>query len=479
MIFSSVEFLVFFALVLTVHWAVLSLFPLAFREKARHYFLLAASFYFYMSWNAKFIILILISTFIDYLAAVYIQKTSGNARRRIALIVSLSCNLGLLGYFKYANFFLDNVNAALAGLGQPTQFAVNVILPVGVSFFTFQSMSYTIDVYRRKIDAIHSFADFSLYVAFFPQLVAGPIVRAVDFLPQLKVVHYLRDVNVRRGINLFLVGLVKKCLVSDWLSIPADAVFNDPSGFTSTAVWVGVISYALQIYCDFSGYSDMAIGAAALLGYQLPENFNMPYLAANITDFWRRWHISLSTWLRDYLYIPLGGNRGSRLFTHRNLMLTMLLGGLWHGANWTFVVWGGMHGFALIVHKEFVRLVPQPTTIPARALRTAIGIPITFLYVCVAWVFFRAQDFSTAAIMVRKMVQWDAAGVNATPSYFYVLVALVVVSHIVGVVWWSRLEDRERPTIFWPLHSLVYAAVIFLVILFAPHEAQPFIYFQF
>lgn len=479
MIFTSIEFFVFFVLVLFVHWGVLSALPMSVRERARHGFLLAASFYFYMSWNAAFVVLILASTFIDFVAGLYIHQSTIQRRRRVALVLSLACNLGILGVFKYANFFLGNLNAALTAAGHPSSYMLNVILPVGISFFTFQSMSYTIDVYRRKLDPIRSFPDFALYVAFFPQLVAGPIVRACQFLPQLSVVHYARDVNVRRGINLFLIGLVKKTLISDWLSIPADAVFADPSGFSSAAVWVGVISYALQIYCDFSGYSDMAIGAAALLGYRLPENFNMPYVAANITDFWRRWHISLSTWLRDYLYIPLGGNRGSKLFTYRNLMLTMLLGGLWHGASWTFVVWGGLHGIALIMHKEFVRHFPEPTTLPMRALRTALGIPVTFVFVCFTWVFFRAQDFSTAAVMVRKMVAWDSAGITATPSYFYVLVALAVAGHLIGLRWWRGLEEREEPNWRWPMHSVAYAIVIFLVILFAPHEAQPFIYFQF
>ena len=479
MIFSSVEFFLFFGLVLLVHWGLLSLVPPRRREGARQAFLLAASYYFYMSWNATFILLILASTLIDFLAALYIHKATTLRWRRFALVVSLFSNLGLLGVFKYANFFLGNLNAGLGALGHDSDFVVHVILPVGISFFTFQSMSYTIDVYRGKLEPIKSFPDFALYVAFFPQLVAGPIVRAIDFLPQLKVVHYLRDVNVRRGINLFLVGLVKKALISDWLSIPADAVFSDPSGYSSAAVWVGVISYALQIYCDFSGYSDMAIGAAALLGYQLPENFNMPYVAANITDFWRRWHISLSTWLRDYLYISLGGNRGSKLFTYRNLMLTMLLGGLWHGASWTFVVWGGLHGLGLIVHKEFVRHFPEPKTSPVRALRTALGIPVTFIFVSFTWVFFRSQDFSSAAVMIRKMVAWDSAGITAPPSYFYVLVALVVFSHLIGLRWWRNLENREPSNWLWPLHSVAYAAAIFLVILFAPHEAQPFIYFQF
>ena len=477
MIFSSIEFLVFFAFCLAFYWCVLGQFRGSTRLRLQHVFLLVASYYFYVSWNAYLVVLILFSTLVDYIAGLAIRRTSSALGRKVFLVISLSANLGLLGLFKYNNFFLGNANAALGFLGWDTHFVVTILLPVGISFYTLQSMSYTIDVYRGRLEPIANFVDFALYVSFFPQLVAGPIVRATHFLPQLESPKRFSDVNVFRGINYFLLGLVKKVLISDWLSIIVDGMFANPSAYDSVGVWVGMIAYAVQIYCDFSGYSDMAIGAAGLMGYDIPPNFRMPYLATNIPELWRRWHISLSSWLRDYLYIPLGGNRGSRLFTYRNIMITMLLGGLWHGANWRFVIWGGMHGAALIVHREFTRRFP-PGLKPARS-RAVAGCVATFLFFDLALVFFRAETMTAAWTIVKRMAFFENAGIREVPCSFWVLTGLTVLGHALGAKYFARFDLGDKDAAPWPAYACAYAIVIFALLLFAPDGSQPFIYFQF
>ena len=481
MIFSSVEFLLFFAVVLLVYWCVLGLVPEPRRNTLRHRFLLVASAYFYMSWNAKLVLLVYFSILVDYFCGLQIESSASPGRRRLFLVVSIVSNLGMLMVFKYTNFFLDNVNHVAGLFGRPTAYHVNLLLPVGISFHTFQSISYTTSVYRGQFKAIRNFADVALYVSFFPQLVAGPIVRAHEFVPQMERPARFRDVNVRRAANLFLLGLIKKVVISDRIAVVSDAMFASPAAYDGAGAWIGVVAYAIQIYCDFSGYTDMALGSACLLGYELPVNFNMPYLAHNIADFWRRWHISLSTWLRDYLYVPLGGNRGGRLLTYRNLMLTMLLGGLWHGASWTFMAWGGLHGLALIAHKELRRRFPEPLA-RSQTARTATGIlaaATTFAFVCFTWVFFRAPSFGDAWLIVRKMCFLAPGGTHEVKAGFVVLVLLMILGHWAGTRAFDRLE-RGAPWARLPgMEAFAYATVIYLLLLVAPDGTQPFIYFQF
>jgi len=311
--------------------------------------------------------------------------------------VSLAANLGVLAFFKYYNCFAESAGQFLDWLGLPvSDWTLAIFLPYGISFYTFQSMSYSIDVYRRRLDPVRSFLDLATFIAFFPQLVAGPIVRATAFLPQLAAPRVWANVDVRDCLTLFFIGFVKKACISENVAPVVDQFFSSPGSYDVLATWIAVLFYAVQIYCDFSGYTDMAIASARLLGYELTLNFAFPYLAGSITDFWRRWHISLSTWLRDDLYIPLGGNRGSKLFTWRNLMLTMLLGGLWHGAAWTFVIWGGLHGLALILHREFSRYPGNAGAGFRRGLAWA-GPVLCFLWVCVTWIFFRAQPLKDAS----------------------------------------------------------------------------------
>lgn len=332
MLFTHGWFFVFFAVVFCVYW------KLQDRQPQKRW-LLACSYFFYACFDWRFLSLLMISTTVDYFVARWMQRTDVSKERRRWLIVSVVVNLGILAVFKYFNFFVDSAIdlAAAVGTELPERTA-RLVVPVGISFFTFQTLSYTIDVYRGNLRASDSFINVAVFVAFFPQLVAGPIVRASDFLPQLPSRKPWDKIAVRTALLLFLSGYIKKACISDNIAPLIDPVFRYPHLFSTSAVWTAVFGYAAQIYCDFSGYSEMAIAVAALLGFQLPRNFDFPYFATNIADFWRRWHISLSTWLRDYLYITLGGNRGSTVRTYRNLLLTMVLGGIWHGAGWNFLI---------------------------------------------------------------------------------------------------------------------------------------------
>ncbi|MEN8445884.1 MAG: MBOAT family O-acyltransferase, partial [Cyanobacteria bacterium J06555_13] len=350
MIFTELRFLLFFAVVFGIYWSLQ-------RNGWRKAWILLCSYAFYGAWDWRFLSLIIGSTLVDYIVGLQLGKeeTAPGIRRRW-LMLSLVVNLGALAFFKYANFFATSAVGFFGWLGVPVNsVTLNVVLPVGISFYTFQTLSYSLDIYARRLAPRKSLLDLATFVAFFPQLVAGPIVRASDFLPQLERSRTFSQINVRACLTLFLTGFFKKACVSDNLAPIVDRFFADPASFDALSAWIGVFSYTTQIYCDFSGYSDMAIACAGLLGYELCINFNFPYFASSVTDFWRRWHISLSTWLKDYLYIPLGGNRGGQLFTYRNLLITMVLGGLWHGAAWTFVVWGALHGGALVVHREWRR----------------------------------------------------------------------------------------------------------------------------
>ena len=338
--------------------------------------------------------LLIFSTVMDYFVGLGIEDAKTERRRKQWVAASLVVNLGVLAFFKYYGFFDQNVRAVVAWLGlTPSWEPLKVFLPYGISFYTFQSLSYSLEVYRKKLPAERSFLNLAFFIAFFPQVVAGPIVRAMTFLPQtLKKVEWA-DIDVRGCLVLFLIGFVKKACIGDTLSQVSDLYFAAPENYSAYSAWAASLCYAGQIYCDFSGYSDMAIAVSRLLGYELCQNFAFPYFSASITEFWRRWHMSLSSWLRDYLYISLGGNRGSKLFTYRNLMLTMVLGGLWHGASWTFVLWGAMHGIALIIHREWSRVTAAMAGV-AKVMKF-IAVPLTVFWVLLTWVPFRANDIYT------------------------------------------------------------------------------------
>jgi len=512
MLFVQLRFVIFFLLVFAVHWALRT-------NTARKVWLLVASHFFYAClflggpnsasadqfppltfWDALsagkplptgwwFPFVLWGSTIMDYVVGLGIGRSQEEWRRRAWLLVSLCANLGVLAFFKYANFAIDSVHAALAWFGLHTsKSTLNIFLPYGISFYTFQSMSYSIDVYRRRLEPVRSFLDLAFFISFFPQLVAGPIVRAMTFLPQVFEKRVWAGVDVRGCLTLFFIGFVKKACISENVAPVADALFADPTRYGVGATFLGVLFYAVQIYCDFSGYSDMAIATARLLGYELTLNFDFPYFAKNITEFWRKWHISLSTWLRDYLYIPLGGSRGTKAFTYRNLMLTMLLGGLWHGASWTFVIWGGLHGLALIVHKEYERLADGAAAWWQKA-RVFLGPVLCFYWVCITWIFFRAQPivdakthavklsgFEVAGKVLKSFVLFQKNGGKEFDSACWLFLAGLAVLHWLAsrrafATWWRRIPD-------W-LYAALLGCGLALALYFVPQHYKAFIYFQF
>ena len=462
MIFTELSFLAFFALVFGVYWCLTS-------HRARKLWLLAASYFFYGAWDWRFLSLIVGSTALDYLVGLRLEGNDDERSRKRWIALSVVANLGLLGVFKYANFFLDSAIRLANALGfEASPHVLGIVLPVGISFYTFQTMSYSLDVYRRELRAVRDPLDFALFVTFFPQLVAGPIVRAIDFLPQLERVRLWRDVRVRACATLFLVGYVKKACIGDNVAELVDPYFKDPALYDALSAWIAVLFYAVQIYCDFSGYSDMAIATAGLFGYELRLNFDFPYFAASIRDFWRRWHMSLSSWLRDYLYIPLGGGRGSRLYQYRNLMLTMLLGGLWHGAGWNFVIWGALHGAALVAHREWER---RELRMPA-----ALGLVATFWWVLLAWIFFRAPSFDGALVTVRSFMLFQAEGARSFGVWPLVTFAALALVHALAARRW--IERLTEPLPDWG-YALLLGALVPLALAFTNAAVKPFIYFQF
>jgi alginate O-acetyltransferase complex protein AlgI len=474
MLFCSKQFLLFFVVVFAVYWALPS-------HRLRVWVLLGASFYFYAKWNRWLAALIGVSTALDYALARGMEATASPRRRKLLLAVSLIANLGLLCYFKYANFFLQSLAEALRAAGCDASLPLlQVILPIGISFYTFEAINYTVDVYRGRVRAERNLAHFMLFITFFPHLVAGPIVRARDFLPQIARPKRWDWARLHLGAQLFLLGLFKKLAIADRMPLWTDSVFANPQLHNTGAAWLAVLAYALQIYCDFSGYSDMALGSAHLLGYKLAVNFELPYLSANVAEFWRRWHISLSSWLRDYLFIPLGGSRGSRRRTNRNLLLTMTLGGLWHGASWTFVAWGVLHGLLLIAHRGFrdwCDLRPRLASWLRTPSGTALRIGATFLSVSLCWVFFRATTFDKAAELLKRLVV-PHSGLGSGQQNLALL--LTAAAFLLGQALarrgaWKQLASRLSG----PVLGTGYAAALTLTLLLAPNGGQAFIYFQF
>ena len=474
MLFCTKEYLGFFAAVFAVYW----LLPW---HRGRVWLLLGASFFFYACWNKWLACIVLGTTLGDYLLARGMDATDRPLLRRLLLLASLVMNLGLLVYFKYANFFLDSLRQGLQAAGVTASLPVlEVILPVGISFYTFEAINYTIDVYRRKMRAERDLGNFVLFILFFPHLVAGPIVRAKDFLPQIRRRKRWDWARVHLGAQFILMGLFKKMAVADQMAQFADPVFADPSGFRTSAVWMGVIAYAVQIYCDFSGYSDLALGSAHLLGYRLAQNFNMPYLSANVAEFWRRWHISLSSWLRDYLFIPLGGSRGGSWLTGRNLFLTMALGGLWHGASWTFVLWGCLHGGLLIAHRGFRSFCDARPALAA-VLRTppgtALRVALTFLVVAGGWVLFRSTTLAGAGAVFARLFRFATGNPTPLPGLsFWCLLAVLAVAHALAASGVWRSWSVRVPA---PLLGGAYALALNAALLLAPDSGKTFIYFQF
>jgi alginate O-acetyltransferase complex protein AlgI len=466
MTFAQIEFFVLLAIVLTGYLALPNF-------RARKLLLLATSLYFYAYWDWRFLGLMLASITLNYLLGIALGSATNRRVRDALLWTGVAISLGTLCVFKYYNFFIISSQGLLQMIGWNVQ-TLNVILPIGISFYTFHALSYTIDVYRGELEPTYDPFDFALFITFFPVLVAGPIVRASHFLPQLRTPRVLTWDGAFLGFRQFTFGFFKKVLLADTLGSYVDAVFVQAGSYDASTTWLAVISYAVQIYCDFSGYSDMAIGTARIFGFEFPENFNRPYLSRRIDEFWRRWHISLSSWLRDYLYVPLGGNRRGRTRTYINLMLTMLIGGLWHGAAWTFVFWGGVHGLALTVQR-FIDEYRGGKRPAQGLLRSLLGWATTMLIVLIGWVFFRAPDFHHAMLMLQQMF-WPAPGFHwIQPAVVYVLLLCVAVTflHLTNIRWF---EARRPDSLATPV---ILSSLLLLSIVFRPQNFQPFIYFQF
>ena len=485
MLFNSFEFLIFFPLVVGLYFAI--------PQRFRWMFLLAASYYFYMAWKAEYVLLIMASTIIDYYAALRMGATPEKSKRKKYLVLSAIANLGLLFSFKYFNFFSDATREILANANifydSP---ALSILLPVGISFYTFQTLSYTIDFYRGVRKPERHLGIFALYVSFFPQLVAGPIERSTRLLPQFRQAKTFDIERVLSGLRLMLWGFFKKLVIADRLAVYVNEVYNNPGDYTGAPVILATYFFAFQIYCDFSGYSDIAIGAARVMGYDLMENFRRPYFAKSIGEFWKRWHISLSTWFKDYLYISLGGNRVSRWRWYYNVLIVFLLSGLWHGANWTFLTWGGLHGIYLILSHRTARVrerLCQLTGLSALPeFHKFIKVFVTFHLVLLAWVFFRSNSVSDALTHLNSMLSLNASGLAAafgkpTAAAGWVemaiacgAMAVLLIEHVIGRK--QRIGQYLGAQPRWARWG-AYQAIIVVILLFGVFSHAEFIYFQF
>jgi D-alanyl-lipoteichoic acid acyltransferase DltB (MBOAT superfamily) len=491
MLFPTLTFCLFFALVYPLNWFLRP------HDRAWKAFILVASYIFYGAWDWRFVGLLILSSLVNW--AVGQRLVADEAGRRRWLVLGVAFNLCVLGVFKYYGFFIESANEGLRALGLAGRLPfLEIILPVGISFFTFQGISYVVDLYRRHFQAV-SLSDFFVYQAFFPHLVAGPIVRAAEFVPQIPQRHRLTQGEATRAGLLIARGAFKKVVISSYLSEAiVDPVFAVPSAHSAPAILIAVYAYAVQIYADFSGYTDMAIGLALLLGFRFPQNFDRPYAATNLQDFWRRWHMTLSRWLRDYLYIPLGGSRKGEARTSLNLVLTMTLGGLWHGAAAHFLVWGLYHGLGLAVHRAWARrklrpasaaadrpapapigglAMPRPGAPLRGGLAAAAGWLITFNFVCVGWVLFRSPTLADALTMLeRALTAWGPSPL-VTPALVGVIV-LMLASQLLPPSWGERFELRLSR---WPLalQGAAMGAAIAAILALSPRGIAPFIYFQF
>jgi len=470
MLFHSFAFLIFLPLFMIGYWST--------RGRARLWVMFLSSLVFYGWWDWRFLFLLLFSAIVDYSLGLLLENERDETARHRLIVLSIVVNLGLLGFFKYFNFFAESAAQLGETLGLPVTWnTLRIVLPVGISFYVFKTMSYTIDVYRRTQPAEHDLLRFATFVVFFPELVAGPIVRASRLLPQLKRDHRFDYERALSGISLVCSGYVRKIVVADSLAPLVDVRFAHPEAHSALSLLIGVYFYAFQIYCDFSGYSNIAIGIARILGFDFGINFDRPYLSRGFREFWARWHISLSSWLRDYLYIPLGGNRGGSLFTVRNLMITMLLGGLWHGANWTFVAWGGLHGLYLVLqrvlgpfHQRIVRFLHIP-----RVVSDGFLMLLVFHLTCLGWVFFRAQSFADAWRILSTIAAMGDLSPAAVDNKILVIKGAMLIAGLL-LVEIVTLRPREVS----PVRRLAFAAAcIWVLLLFGSFSGNTFIYFQF
>lgn len=476
MLFNSFEFALFFIIVYGLY--------LVFNHKLQNWLLLVASYAFYGAWDWRFLSLIVISTILDYICGLKIYHSESQKTKKLFLFFSIFGNLGMLGFFKYFSFFASSLQdfMNLFGMSLNARF-MDVVLPVGISFYTFQTMSYTIDIYRRELEPTRRFLDFALFVSFFPQLVAGPIERAKRLLPQILAPRNLTLNGFYEGSYLIFWGLFQKVFVADNLAQIVDPIFNSENAPDGATVLLGLYAFAFQIFCDFAGYSNIARGLGKMMGFNIMVNFNLPYFATNPREFWRRWHISLSTWLRDYLYIPLGGNRGGTIGMYKNLTLTMLLGGLWHGAAWTFVFWGAYQGMLLMVHRAcepFLNQIRMPKVWIVEKAWYLIKLIVFFQFVCFGWLLFRAQSMGQVWEMTGQIFtnftphNYDV--VKAILSKLFLIVSLLYTVQIFQYVKRDSMVVYKSPLV---MRVLFYGACLFLMLVFGGVGGKEFIYFQF
>ena len=466
MTFVSIPFVILFIITALLIWKVKSL-------QGRQVILLIASYIFYAYWDVRFLLLLIGQTYISFALAKLIARTRDERIRKRYCATGVVISLCILGFFKYFNFFRDSLLVFTNGSRRAMW---SIILPIGISFYTFQAMSYLIDVYRKKVTAREHFITVSLYISFFPQLVAGPIVRASDFLPQLDENHDITFENVEKAIQIFVIGLFKKIVIADRLAVCVDAVFAAPVAYDGISIVLAVFSYAMQIYCDFSGYSDMAIGVAKFFGYDLCKNFDLPYFSQNPTEFWKRWHISLSSLLQDYLYIPLGGNRKGKVRTYINLMFTMLLGGLWHGANWTFVVWGALHGCALMIHK-LIRTGKRSISNNLNS-KKCLNMLINFVFICICLIFFRAETIENATLIIQRIFT-GASGIHYVYIYTIIYGVLLFIVQLFMYVKNNGHAQYPKFSLTTWKGKFALCMMAWIIFLFAYGGETAFVYFQF
>jgi alginate O-acetyltransferase complex protein AlgI len=473
MYFGSIDYFIFIIVVFLCYWRM--------KRKSQNLFLLFASYFFYGYWDWRFLSLIFISTTIDFISGNQIYQSVSKFDRKKWLMISLVVNLGLLGYFKYVNFFADSFIDMANTIGwHVSSVTLNITLPVGISFYTFQSLSYTLDIYRGRLKPSKSFIDFAAFVAFFPQLVAGPIVRAKEFIFQLEDKRLFRGDDLQAGSIRFLIGYLKKAFIADTLAIQlVDPIFSNPGNYSSSSLAIGLLGFSVQVYCDFSGYSDMAIGSARILGFRLPENFKYPYLAKNFSEFWNRWHLTMGRFFRDYLYIPLGGNHGSSIRWIINLSITWLLIGLWHGASWIYVTWGALHGFFILLN-HFIAKFKNEFTVSGKSyhsINLILSWTFTQLFLCLISGYFRLPDMNSGTIYLKGLLEnGGQANIILTP-FIIIAFILFTIEHLYG--WLNEKEFKLRVKIPETAEAIVYIVMI----VFLYHSVQdriiPFIYFQF
>ena len=476
MLFNSIEFLLFLPTIFILYWFVFNK-----NLKYQNTLILVSSYVFYGWWDYRFLSLIFLSTIVDYVIGLNIFNQSSKKKQKLLLWGSVLFNLSVLGFFKYYNFFIDSWVELFSSVGYEIKsvWTLNIILPVGISFYTFQTMSYTIDIYRKKVEPTKDFISFASFVSFFPQLVAGPIERASNLLPQILKKREFQYEQVNQGLKLILWGMFKKVVIADSLAPIVDDIFSNYQDFGGGTLWLGAIYFSFQIYCDFSGYSDIAIGTSKLLGFELMSNFKFPYFSRNIGEFWRRWHISLSTWFRDYLYIPLGGSQEGKWKSIRNIFIIFLVSGFWHGANWTFIFWGLFHSILFLPTFMFNKnrnytssIIAANTLLPS--LKEFINVVTTFLLVTIGWVFFRSESIGDSFSYLTSMISNINIVTHLSPKISFYILVLVLVD------WTQRFDERNLFVTFPKLIFKIFVIIcVFLILINFKKESQQFIYFDF